>query len=451
MHKFRLILSLSLAMLLVSAGISMGEDKEEQLIQGLQMRYTQSYYNMGEPFDIPLNTTFSDFVDPSARENTEFEEMDEVRVGMVGLLSGPAMAYGQEMQNGVTMAIDEINAAGGYNGKPVKLFVRDDRGNMGLSGNQVVKLIYEDEVLGILGSVSSDTTHVGIRVALHSECVQLTSISTDPTITQIVIPWAFRCLADDWSQGRALAKMIYQDLGYRKIAAMEQDNRYGRMGITEFKRVSRRMAHPVRVSLKFNGSQPSFIQQCEVIKSYDPEAIVIWGLYNAVGKIAKQLRDIGVTCPIFGSDGIVSPAYFDYSEGAEEGNIVTLPYDPTKPDPVNMAFIERFKERYGYEPDSFAAHGYDAMYLMWRAIKIGGLNRGRIRDAMATTKNFHGVTGFISFDHMGNDTRPVTFAVIEDKQFKPVRDAEEVRQALKRHGYKVPDKPPESDQVSELK
>ena len=177
----------------------------------LEPKYVQPYYNFARPSSIPLDRSFSDFVDPIGRSDISFENDDEVRIGFLGCLSGPAKAYSGEMLNGAMMAVEEINAAGGYHGKPVRLIQRDDQALMGENANQMVKLCYEDRVLGVLGSMSSDTTHVALRVALKAEVPEITSISTDPTITQIVVPWVFRCLADDWSQSRALAKYVFEE------------------------------------------------------------------------------------------------------------------------------------------------------------------------------------------------------------------------------------------------
>jgi branched-chain amino acid transport system substrate-binding protein len=296
---------------------------------------------------------------------------------------------------------------------------------MGEDANQMVKLCYEDRVLGVLGSMSSDTTHVALRVALKAEVPEITSISTDPTITQIVVPWIFRCLADDWSQSRALAKYVFEERGFKKVALLEHNNRYGRMGSAELKRVAKRMGVPIRVAMKYPSAQKDFSQYLKVIKEYGADAIVNWGLYPQGARIVKQMKEVGLDIPFFGADGLVAQAFIDQAGEAAEGAVVTYPYDYYRDDPLTQAFNRRFEEKYGHPPDSFAAHGYDAMYVMWRAVKEGGLNRTRIRDALAETRDFHGVTGMISFDHRGNDMRGVTFAVVHDGKFLPLRMAGE--------------------------
>jgi len=391
----------------------------------LHPKYVQPYYNFARPSSIPLDRPFSDFVDPIGRSDTSFENDEEVRIGFIGCLSGPFKFYSGEMLNGAMMAVEEINAAGGYHGKPVRLIQRDDRARMGENANQMVKLCYEDRVLGVLGSMSSDTTHVALRLALKAEVPEITCISTDPTITQIVVPWIFRCLADDWSQSRALARYVFQERGFKRVALLEHNNRYGRMGSAELKRVAKRMGVPIKVAMKYPSSQKDFSQYIKMIKDYGADAVVNWGLYPQAARIVTQMKEAGLDIPFFGADGLVAQAFIDQAGEAAEGVVVTYPYDFYRDDPLTRSFNKRFEEKYGHPPDSFAAHGYDTMYVMWRAVKEGGLNRTRIRDALSRTKDFHGVTGMISFDHRGNDMRGVDFAVVHKGKFLPLRMAGE--------------------------
>lgn len=408
----------------------------------LDARYTQPYHEFARPSSIPLDRPFSDFVDPIGREDRSFEDEPEIRIGMLGCFSGPAKAYSEEMLLGVRLAIDEVNAAGGCRGKPVVLKVRDDRAVMGVDANEMVKLIFEDRVLAVLGSMSSDTTHVALRLALKCEVAELTSISTDPTITQIVVPWIFRCLADDWSQSRALAKYVFQERGFKRVALLEHNNRYGRMGSAELKRVGKRMERPIRLAIKY----PSALTDDDVrgylrlIREYGADAIINWGLYPQGSRFVRLMKEEGLDIPFFGADGLVAQAFIDQAGAAAEGVVVTYPYDFYRDDPLTQDFNRRFLAAHGHEPDSFAAHGYDAAHIVMRAIRIGGQNRTRIRDAMAATKDFHGVTGTISFDHRGNDMRGVDFAVVHDGKFLPLRMAgEHVRKGA--HEGRAPARP----------
>jgi branched-chain amino acid transport system substrate-binding protein len=276
--------------------------------------------------------------------------------------------------------------------------------------------------------MSSDTTHVALRLALKCEVPEITSISTDPTITQIVVPWIFRCLADDWSQSRALAKLVFAERGFKKVALLEHNNRYGRMGSAELKRVAQRMGRPIKVAIKYPSkvTDDEIRQHLKLIKDYGADAILNWGLYPQAARYVKMMHEMGMgDLPYFGADGLVAQAFIDQAGALAEGVVVTYPYDYFRDSPLTQSFNRRFEEKYGYPPDSFAAHGYDAMYIMWRGVREGGMNRARIRDVLATTKDFHGVTGMISFDHRGNDMRGVDFAVVHEGQFLPLRMAGE--------------------------
>ena len=344
-----------------------------------------------------------------------------VRIGLLGSFEGPGGAYGRAMEKGVMMALDEVNRAGGLYGRKVEIIKGNDDNDMGKNGHETVRLI-DEGCWGILGSVHSGCTHVAARITLKSEVPQLTSISTDPTIGLINSPWMFRCLVDDRGQGRALANLIFKKLNYRKVGLVIHKNRYGKMGGKEISSIAKAQGTPLVFKEEFTSGQSDFTAIIRIIRRSKVDAIVIWGLYGPAGRLVRALGKERVNVQIFGSDGIVAPAFVDVAGPACNGAIVTYPYDETRDEEMNRAFIERYRRRYKEDPDSFSAHGYDAMILMCTAIRKAGLNRYRIRDALANTKNHPGVTGRITFDHQGNDTRDVIFAVIENGRFHPLKD-----------------------------
>ncbi len=344
-----------------------------------------------------------------------------VRVGLLGSFEGPGGVYGRAMEKGVMMALAEINAVGGLHGRQVEIIKGNDDNDMGKNGHETVRLI-DEGCWGILGSVHSGCTHVAARITLKSEVPQLTSISTDPTIGLINSPWMFRCLVDDRGQGRALANLIFKKLNYKNVGLVIHKNRYGKMGGKEISSIAKAQGTPLAFKEEFTSNQTDFSKIIATIRRSRVQAIVIWGLYGPAGRLVRKLGEKGVKVQIFGSDGIVAPAFVDVAGRACNGAIVTYPYDETRDEQMNRAFIKRYRRRYNEEPDSFSAHGYDAMVLMCTAIRKAGLNRYRIRDTLANTKNFPGVTGRITFDHQGNDTRDVIFAKIENGRFRPLKE-----------------------------
>ena len=367
------------------------------------------------------------FVGPGREMDNDWRlEIPDVRIGLLGSFEGGGGVYGRAMEEGVMMALDEVNRKGGLFGKKVVIVKGDDENHMGKNGHETVRLI-DEGVWSILGSVHSGCTHVAARITLKSEVPQLTSISTDPTVGLINSPWMFRCLVDDRGQGRALANLIFKKLKYRKVGLVMHNNRYGKMGGKEISSIAKAQNTPVVFKELFESDQINFDKIVRKIKSSKVEAIIIWGLYGPAGRLVKTLERQNVDVQIFGSDGIVAPAFIDVAGKGANNIIVTYPYDETRTDPVNKAFIRKFRIIYGHEPDSFSAHGYDAMNILCTAIEKAGLNRYRIRDALANTTDFHGVTGKISFDHQGNDTRSVTFARIVRGKFIPLKERDFAR------------------------
>lgn len=412
----RSVLALFFGLFLLIPVVSPASEKE-----GMP-EYVKPYAFYGRPYYDPYVKPYKYLGPGRQKQDVDPQEVKEVKIGLVGPLSGPGAAYGLSMQKGAQMAMDEINAQGGYQGKPLVMISRDDKASMKEHARHMVNLMFDEKVWAIIGSVDSGSTHVGERLILKGEVVQITSVSTDPSITRTGIPWIFRCLADDVAQGRALSELVFKKKGHKKVALVEHNNRYGRKGGEEIKKISTRLGHPMSLLLKFEGTDTDFSSQIKRIKYADVDAVIIWGLYKPSALFTKQLREAGLTMPVYGSDGIVSPAYIDIAGPAAEGVVVTYPFDSFDPDPLTQKFLANYKEKYGEEADSFVAHAYDAMYMLYRAINLGGLNRARIRDALATTKNFHGVTGEISFNHMQNDIRPVIFAQIKGGKFVPYEE-----------------------------
>lgn len=348
-----------------------------------------------------------------------------IRIGLIGPLTGPASGYGISQKRGVEMAVDEINASGELGNKKIELAIADDCARMELEGELVVDLVYNKGIVALIGAINSACTHVSQLVTIKAQVPQITTTSTDPSITRAGNPWIFRILVDDVRQGRALAEYIFHKRGFKKIALLRQNNRYGKMGIQEIKRIAEGISCPPVAFEIFNTGQEDFKPQLQSIKDSGAQAVVIWGLYREAGLITKQMREMGINIPIFGSDGLSHPKFLTIAGPAAEGVIVTYPFDPAKKDPLTQRFVRNFLKRYGELPDSYAAHGYDAMYILKEAIKNAGPYqnsreyRKRIRDYIASKRVFHGVTKEIVLDIMGNDMGDVVLARITNGKYVP--------------------------------
>lgn len=346
-------------------------------------------------------------------------DIDEVRIGFLGPVENhPDQRLGKLMLNGALLAIDEANAAGGYGGKPFKLMVHNDQAVWGASSNEIVKMAYDEKVWAMLGSISADSTHIALRVSLKAEVPIVNSAATDPTIPETIIPWYFTTIQDDRVQSYTLARRIYTDLGFKRAALLRVNDRYGRFGVLKFKDASRRLGHPVTIEQKYMPGDTDFRRELRIINESGADAIVIWGDAAPAGTILKQMREAGLKQRVFGSFRVLGDDMLRIAGDAAEGLEIVYPFDPTRDDPAWVGFQQRFRARYGAQPEVFASLAYDTMSILLRAICEAGLNRGRIRDALTGVEHYKGVTGEMVFDPNCKNIAPMYLATVHAGKYE---------------------------------
>jgi len=312
------------------------------------------------------------------------------------------------------MAIDEANAAGGYGGKPFKLMLHNDSAIWGASSNEIVKMVYDEKVWAVFGSISADTTHIALRVSLRAEVPIVNSASTDPTIPETLIPWYFTDIQDDRTQSYTLARHIYTELGLKRVAILRVNDRYGRFGVPKFRDASRRLGHPIAIEQKFMPADTDFRRQLRVINDSRVDAIVLWTDVPKTALILQQVRELGMKQRVFGSHRTLGPELIELAGPAAEGFQAVYPYDPNSKNPAWLGFIDRYEKKYGEPPDHFAALAYDQMQILLRAICEAGLNRAMIRDALYGTTKYRGVTGEMTFDPNDKQLRPMYLGTVHN-------------------------------------
>ena len=366
-------------------------------------------------FTVPYWENYTDLVEYSgaARDSGIQKDVDEVRIGFLGPLENhPDAPLGQRMLNGAAMAIDEANAAGGYGGKPFRLMLHNDSAIWGASSNEVVRMAYDEKVWAIFGSISADTTHIALRVALRSEVPIVNSASTDPTIPETLIPWYFTDIQDDRMQSYTLARHIYTELGLKRIAILRVNDRYGRFGVPKFRDASRRLGHPVVIEQKFMPSDIDFRRQLRVINDSRVDGIVLWTDIPKAALILQQMRELGLKQRVFGSHRTLGDQLVKLAGSAAEGFQAVYPYDPGSTDPAWIDFTAHYQKKYSEMPDHFAALAYDQMQILLKAICEAGLNRAMIRDALYGMQSYKGVTGEMIFDPNDKEIRPLYLGTV---------------------------------------
>jgi ABC-type branched-subunit amino acid transport system substrate-binding protein len=342
-------------------------------------------------------------------------DVAEVPIAFLGpIRDNKDQPLGLAMLHGAQMAIDEANAHGGYGGKPFALKIHNDGALWGSSANEIVKMVYDDKAWAMLGSISGDSTHIALRVSLRAEVPIVNSAATDPTIPETIIPWILTAIQDDRVQGFTLARRIYSDLGLKRIALLRVNERYGRFGVLKFKDASRRLGHPVVIEQKFPPEERSFTRYLKVINDSRVDGVVLWADSAAAGTILKQMREMGMKQPVFGAARVVGDDLFRIAGEDAEGLEAVYPYDPNRDDPAWVDFQKRFTAAYHAKVDMFSALGFDAMNILLHSICLGGLNRGRIRDALYSIEQYKGVTGEMVFDPNAKNIAPLYLGKVKD-------------------------------------
>jgi ABC-type branched-subunit amino acid transport system substrate-binding protein len=388
-------------------------------------KFTTPYYEYYQDL-VEYNGAARDVPDP------DLKTLSEIRIGFLApLYDHPDAVLGNRMLNGANMAIDEANAAGGYGGKPFRLITHNDYDNWqmsksategaakdsaiwGAASNDAVRMIYEDKVWAMFGSISSESTHIALRLTLKGETPLVNSASTDPTIPETIIPWYFTDIQDDREQGYTLARHIYTELGFKRVALLRVNDRYGRFGVIKFRDASRRLGHPVVIEQKFMPGDTDFRRQLQVIEDSRVDAIVLWTNIGPAAQILQQMQELGMKQRVFGSHRTIGDELIKQAGPAAEGFEAVFPYDPTRTDPRWRDFNGRYETAFHEKPDHFAALAYDAMQILLNAICRAGLNRGRIRDALAGTVNYKGVTGDMVFDPNSKNIAPLFLAHVHN-------------------------------------
>jgi branched-chain amino acid transport system substrate-binding protein len=388
-------------------------------------KFTTPYYEYYQDL-VEYNGAARDIPDP------DLKTLSEIRIGFLApLYDHPDAVFGNHMLNGATMAINEANATGGYGGKPFRLITHNDYDNWqmsksategaakdsaiwGAASNDAVRMIYEDKVWAMFGSISSESTHIALRLTLKGETPLVNSASTDPTIPETIIPWYFTDIQDDREQGYTLARHIYTELGFKRVALLRVNDRYGRFGVIKFRDASRRLGHPVVIEQKFMPGDTDFRRQLQVIEDSRVDAIVLWTSVGPAAQILQQMQELGMKQRVFGSHRTIGDELIKQAGAAAEGFEAVFPYDPTRTDPRWQDFNSRYEVAFHENPDHFAALAYDAMQILLNAICRAGLNRGRIRDALAGTENYKGVTGDMIFDPNSKNIAPLFLAHVHN-------------------------------------
>ncbi|MEY2408684.1 MAG: branched-chain amino acid transport system substrate-binding protein [Verrucomicrobiota bacterium] len=356
----------------------------------------------------------------SGGTGSKSDNADVIKVGEFASLTGKEAAFGQASHKGTVLAIDEINAAGGVLGKQLKLVYEDNRTTPGESATIVKKLISREKVVAVLGEVASGRSLEAAPICQQYKIPQISPSSTNPKVTEMG-DYIFRVCFIDPFQGRVLAEFAKDTLKTKQVALLYDASSPYSVGLAKFFRDKFTADGGTIITEKsFNSGDKDFKPQLTAIKAASPQAIFVPCYYTEAGLIVVQARQLGLTVPLFGGDGWEAPELLQIGGAAMEGTYYSTHFSAEDAAPAPKAFVTKFKAKNNNEvPDSMAALGYDSVYVLADAIKRAGTTDGpKLRDALAATKDFEGVTGKTTIDANRNASKAAVFVTIKDGKFK---------------------------------
>jgi len=344
----------------------------------------------------------------------------EIKIGVAEALTGNASQYGVPIRKGFELAAGEINAARGINGRKLVLVVEDEQGRKEEAINVFKKLIFQDKVLMLFGPTLSNSAQAADPVAQAARVVVFGTSNTADGITSIG-NYVFRNSVTEADILPVTLKVAAQKTGFKKVAVFYgNDDIFTKSGYDNFAKALQAFRIPVTTTETFAKGDVDFKPQLTKIKAGSPDAIVLSALVAEGAPIMVQARQLGITLPFVGGNGMNSPRIFELAKDAADNLWVGSPWSVENPAAENKRFISAYQKAYNVLPDQFAAQAYDAMYIVTQALKkiklTGKLESDRkaLRDALPSIQ-WTGATGPFKFRQVaGRDGKPAGYDAVQD-------------------------------------
>lgn len=343
----------------------------------------------------------------------------QVVIGTLGPLTGDYASYGVSVANGVELAINEANASGQYN-VVFRLQKEDTRGDAVESVNAINKLIELDRAAAIVGAVLSHEVLTAGPIAQDEGVPFITPSGTAPDIS-LIGDYEFRNVITDDVQSAQMVEYVVNELGLQRLAVLYSNNDYG-LALRQGFEAGVRAAGAQLVAVEsFLDGDSDYTAQLTNIAAQNPDGLYIAGYYTEAAQIAQQAQRLGMNVRFMGADGFDSPDLVALGGAAVEGALFTSGFDSETDDPAAKAFIDKYEAAYGVKPDMFAANAYDSARIIIEVINEVGADRRAIRDGIAATENFPGVTGVTTFLENGDADKPLLIFEVQNGRFVRVR------------------------------
>ena len=353
----------------------------------------------------------------------------DIVIGHFASMTGPQATFGISTDRAIQLAIEEKNAAGGIKGRKIVLKTIDDRGVQSEAQTAVTRLINQENAVAILGEVASSLSLAGGPVAQKAKIPMISPSSTNPDVTDVG-DYIFRvCFLDDF-QGWVAAKFAKENLKATKAAILYDQGQAYSSGLADyFEKAFKQLGGEVVTKQAYTGGNLEISAQLQAIKGANAEVVFVPGYYSDAGTIIRKGRESGITAKFLGGDGWDSEELPKIAGDAINGNYFTNHYAPEEDRPAVKNFVEKYKAKYKSTPDGLAALGYDAALVLFDAMERSKSLDGKdLRDAIAATKDFTGVTGTFSIDENRNAKKSAVIVEYKDgKQMMAARIAADAK------------------------
>jgi len=344
---------------------------------------------------------------------------EAIVLGHVGSLTGNEATFGDSTDKGLKLAVEEANAKGGVKGKRIELKTYDNQGKPEEAAVAATRLVVNDHASVLLGEVASRRSLAMAPIADEHKVPMISPASTNPKVTKDgdrVRPYVFRVCFIDPFQGTVMAKFARETLKLSKVAVLRDVGNDYSVGLADyFLTKFKELGGTIVDDQSYKAGDQDFKAQLTAIKGKKPEGIYVPGYYTDVALIARQARELGLRQPLMGGDGWDSAKLFEIGGKALDGCYYSNHYSPDDPSPRIQEFVARFKAKFGAVPDTMAALGFDAGQIAVDAMaRAKDLSGPSIRDAIAATSGFQGVTGVITIDADHNAGKPAVVLAIQN-------------------------------------
>lgn len=338
----------------------------------------------------------------------------DIPIGLYAPLTGSMATFGAATREGVQFAVDEINAAGGINGKKIRLIVEDDQGKPDEAAAVVTKLITRDNVIAVIGENASSNSLAAAPIAQANKVPMVSPSSTNPEVTKKG-DFIFRVCFIDPLQGEAVGRFAAESLKLQTAAILQDVRSDYSIGLAKvFTEAFTSRGGKIVATQSYSAGDTDFRSQLTALKQSNPQVIFIPGYYTEAGQIAIQARDLGITVPLLGGDGWDSPKLVEIGGKSLDGSYYATTVSLASPDPVVQKFVAAFRAKTKKDPEGLNALGYDAMQVIAAAIRKAGTDPVKIRDTIAATSNHPGASGTITFGPDRNPRKPVPIVAIRN-------------------------------------